>query len=108
MPCTHLPAVLPTAEPTSPTCRLLPHSRTPQHMGTCVPRVACSNSSVPDGGGRVQVAYSCAAPGVPSPSAACGDLCDSQNICAALCECDEACDAGQVGRAGAGLALWRQ
>ena len=79
-------------------------SRTPQYVGTCVPRVACSNSSVPDGGGRVQVAYSCAAPGVPSPSPACGDLCDSQNTCAALCECGASCGTAQVRRACARLA----
>ena len=74
----------------------LPRRRTPQYVGACTPQVACSNASVAGGDGRVQVEYSCSAAGVASPSPACGDLCDTQNICAALCQCKPTCGAGQA------------
>lgn len=73
-------------------------SRTPQYVGTCTPRVPCSNATTADTAGRLQVLYSCSAASLPSPSAACGNLCDTQNICAALCECDVPCGAAEVSK----------
>lgn len=109
--CTHRHPAASLAWPHAaphPFAATLLSSRTPQFLGACIPRVPCSNTSVADVGGRVQVDYSCTTPGVPSPSPACGDLCDSQNICAALCECAPGCGPLQAShgahgwRAGAG------
>ncbi len=47
-----------------------------------------------DGQGRTQVQYLC--PGTTLDSDTCGDQCDMQQLCSALCVCEPLCGAGEV------------
>lgn len=69
----------------------------PQYGGTCAKQLECSSTQVVDGGGT-QVVYSCPTTSPPLGSDACGDACDAQQLCQALCACKPVCAAGEVGQ----------
>ena len=64
-------------------------SRTPQFVGTCSNFTSCNMTTMADASGAPQVVYSC--PSTTLSPDACGDACDTQAICAALCVCDPGC-----------------
>eukprot|EP00887_Chlorella_sp_A99_P002467 scaffold10.g2467.t1 len=71
------------------TCSL--QSRTPQYVGACAPVIQCLLASSVDASGATLVSYSCPSSGLGAT--ACGDACDTQALCAALCVCEPGCDA---------------
>ncbi len=75
-------------------CCSAPCSRTPQYAGSCTTALSCNTTQYVDGQGKTQVQYLCQGTSLDSDS--CGDQCDTQQLCTALCSCDMVCGTEQV------------
>ncbi|KAK9819873.1 hypothetical protein WJX72_003501 [[Myrmecia] bisecta] len=67
------------------TCNL--ETRSPNYVGTCAPRMACSSATVKINGAD-NIVYSCA--GTSLSASDCSNACDQQATCDALCVCEDA------------------